>query len=38
VVEAPAAALLAVPVLRFVSWAVPAPGPSRATPGGGGLR
>jgi rod shape-determining protein MreD len=38
VVEAPAAALLALPVLRFVSWAVPAPGPGRATPGGGGLR
>jgi rod shape-determining protein MreD len=38
VVGTPSAALLAVPVVRFVAWAVPAPGPSRATPSGGGLR
>jgi hypothetical protein len=36
VVGTPSAALLAVPVLRFVAWAVPEPGPSRG--GGGGLR
>ena len=38
VVEAPTAALLAVPVLRFVSWAVPEPGPSHGAAAGGGLR
>lgn len=38
VVEAPAAALLAVPVVRFVSWAVPEPGPSHGAAAGGGLR
>jgi rod shape-determining protein MreD len=38
VVTVPSAALLAVPVLRFVSWAVPEPGPSRGAPVGGGLR
>ena len=38
VVETPSAALLAVPVLRFVAWAVPEPGPSRGAPAGGGLR
>jgi rod shape-determining protein MreD len=38
VVEAPSAAVLAVPVLRFVSWAVPEPGPSRGAAAGGGLR
>jgi rod shape-determining protein MreD len=38
VVETPTAALLAVPVLRFVAWAVPAPGPGRGAPAGGGLR
>ena len=34
----PSAALLAVPVLRFVAWAVPEPGPSHGAPAGGGLR
>ena len=38
VVGTPSAAVLAVPVLRFVAWAVPEPGPSRSTPAGGGLR
>ncbi len=39
VVSTPFAALLAVPVLRFVSWAVPEPGPSHGTPAaGGGVR
>jgi rod shape-determining protein MreD len=38
VVATPAAALLAVPVLRFVAWAVPAPGPSHGTAAGGGMR
>jgi rod shape-determining protein MreD len=37
-VEAPAAALLAVPVLRFVSWAVPEAGPSHGAAAGGGVR
>jgi len=32
-VGAPAAAILAIPVLRMVAWAVPAPGPARAQPG-----
>jgi hypothetical protein len=35
VVGTPSAALLAVPVLRFVAWAVPDPGPSRGVAGGG---
>ncbi len=38
VVSTPFAALAAVPVLRFVSWAVPEPGPSHHVPTGGGLR
>jgi rod shape-determining protein MreD len=38
VVETPSAALLAVPILRFVAWAVPEPGPGRGAPAGGGLR
>ncbi len=38
VVGTPSAALLAVPVLRFVAWAVPDPGPGRGVPSGGGLR
>ncbi len=38
VVGTPSAALLAVPILRFVTWAVPEPGPSRGVAGGGGLR
>ncbi len=38
VVGTPSAALLAVPVLRVVAWAVPEPGPIRNAPAGGGLR
>jgi rod shape-determining protein MreD len=38
VVTTPSAALVAVPLLRFVAWAVPEPGPSRGAPVGGGLR
>ena len=38
VVGTPSAALLAVPVVRFVAWAVPEPGPGRGAPAGGGLR
>jgi rod shape-determining protein MreD len=38
VVEAPFAALVAVPVVRVMGWAVPEPGPSHETPAAGGLR
>jgi rod shape-determining protein MreD len=38
VVMTPSAALVAVPLLRFVAWAVPEPGPSRGSPVSGGLR
>jgi len=38
VVETPSAALLAVPVLRFVAWAVPEPGPSHGAPAAGSVR
>jgi rod shape-determining protein MreD len=38
VVMTPSAALVAVPLLRFVAWAVPEPGPSRGLPVSGGLR
>ncbi len=38
VVGTPSAALLAVPLLRFVAWAVPEPGPGHGAPAGGGLR
>ncbi len=38
VVGTPSAALLAVPVLRVVAWAVPEPGPGRNAAAGGGLR
>jgi rod shape-determining protein MreD len=38
VVATPSAALLAVPILRFVAWAVPEPRPGRGAPAGGGLR
>jgi rod shape-determining protein MreD len=34
-VATPSAALLMVPVLRLVAWAVPEPGPSHSAPGGG---
>jgi len=37
-VSTPFAALLAVPVLRFVSWAVPEPGPSHGAPAAGTAR
>ena len=37
-VETPSAALLALPILRLVAWAVPEPGPSHNAPAGGGLR
>jgi len=38
VVETPFAALVAVPVLRFVAWAVPEPGASHGSASGRGLR
>lgn len=38
VVSLPFSLLLAVPVLRFVAWAVPEPGPGHGAPAGGGLR
>ena len=38
VVGAPSAALLAVPVLRFVAWAVPEPGHGAGAAAGGGPR
>jgi len=38
VVATPAAALLAVPVLRFVAWAVPEPGAGHGSPSGRGSR
>ena len=38
VVSTPFAALLAVPVLRFVSWALPEPGSSLGTPAAGNVR
>ncbi len=37
-VAAPAAALLAIPVLRIVAWAVPEPGPTPGVATGGRLR
>ena len=38
VVGVPSAALFAIPVLRMVAWAVPAPRPGQGAPAGGGLR
>jgi len=38
VVSTPFAALAALPVLRFVAWAVPEPGPSHSAPSGVGPR
>jgi len=38
VVGTPSAVLLALPVLRFVAWAVPEPGPGHVAAAGGGPR
>jgi rod shape-determining protein MreD len=38
VIGTPSAALLALPLLRFVAWAVPEPGPAHVATSGGGQR